>query len=136
MDPPNGLSKGYPDSYFDPGQLAAGTEVEFEHTTDKALARKIAKDHLVEDPAYYIKLYAMEHQPWNYYLGRAMVPLASKPDVWWTVSLAGALVAGYHGYKRSSTVGSAVAWAVGGAALPLVTVTAAIAQGFAEPKSV
>lgn len=34
-------------------QLKKGIKVESEHTTDKKLAEKIAKDHLVENPNYY-----------------------------------------------------------------------------------
>jgi hypothetical protein len=34
-------------------ELAKGIEVESEHTSDKKLAEKIAKDHLVENPNYY-----------------------------------------------------------------------------------
>ena len=39
----------------DPGELALGTRVEMEHTTDKRVAEEIALDHLAEDPAYYSK---------------------------------------------------------------------------------
>lgn len=45
-----------PDSRFDPRQLAEGTRVELEHTGSRATAKKIAKHHLLEDPAYYRKL--------------------------------------------------------------------------------
>jgi len=41
-------------------QLVMGMKVEMEHTSDIGLARKIAKDHLVEDPNYYTKLRKME----------------------------------------------------------------------------
>jgi hypothetical protein len=37
-------------------QLEKGIKVEAEHTTDKAIAREIAMDHLFEDPKYYDKL--------------------------------------------------------------------------------
>lgn len=43
-------------SQFDLAQLAAGTRVEKEHTSDPQLARQIAMDHLAEDPRYYSKL--------------------------------------------------------------------------------
>lgn len=45
-----------PDSRFDPRQLKMGTEVEGEHTRNKKVARRIAKDHLAEDSRYYTKL--------------------------------------------------------------------------------
>ena len=38
-------------------ELDVGTAVEMEHTKDPKEAEKIAKDHLAEDPNYYIKLY-------------------------------------------------------------------------------
>ena len=43
---------------IDPEQLKMGIEVEKEHTSDHALAQKIAMDHLKEDPKYYTKLKA------------------------------------------------------------------------------
>jgi 2'-5' RNA ligase len=41
---------------IDPKELEMGTKIEHEHTKDNALARKIAMDHLAEDPHYYTKL--------------------------------------------------------------------------------
>lgn len=49
-----------PDSDFDPDQLAAGVEVEKEHTDDIAFSKAIAKAHLAELPDYYTRLAAME----------------------------------------------------------------------------
>lgn len=43
-------------SIIDPKQLKRGIEVEKEHTDDPVVARKIAIDHLKEDPKYYTKL--------------------------------------------------------------------------------
>ena len=37
-------------------ELAAGIKIEMEHTDDKAVADKIARDHLEEDSQYYTKL--------------------------------------------------------------------------------
>jgi len=34
-------------------QLAIGIGVEMEHTSNKEIAKEIARDHLVEDPFYY-----------------------------------------------------------------------------------
>lgn len=45
-----------PDDDYDPDALKAGVEVEKEHTKIKSVAKKIAKDHLDEDPDYYKKL--------------------------------------------------------------------------------
>jgi len=44
------------DSQFDPEMLELGTHIEMEHTFDSDIAKSIAKDHLVEDADYYIKL--------------------------------------------------------------------------------
>lgn len=41
-------------------QLNMGIKVEMEHTDDKSLAKKIAMDHLYEDPKYYTKLKKIE----------------------------------------------------------------------------
>lgn len=43
-------------------QIRRGTIHELEHTTDRAIARKIACDHLREDPYYYTHLSKMEKQ--------------------------------------------------------------------------
>lgn len=56
----NGLGKGRPDSDFDPEQLRKGIAVEMEHTRDPAVAKQIAKDHLVENAKYYDRLEIME----------------------------------------------------------------------------
>ena len=41
-------------------QLNKGANIEKEHTNSIKIARQIAKDHLLEDPKYYIKLTKME----------------------------------------------------------------------------
>lgn len=51
-----GEADGLADSLFDPEQLAKGIKIELEHTDDEKKAKEIAKDHLTEDPDYYIKL--------------------------------------------------------------------------------
>ena len=43
-------------------QIEKGIKVEREHTTDKAEARLIAMDHLVELPDYYTRLDKMEEE--------------------------------------------------------------------------
>lgn len=43
--------------YYDPQQLDFGTKEEMEHTDDPKVARKIAMDHLDENPAYYSRLH-------------------------------------------------------------------------------
>jgi hypothetical protein len=55
-----GLANGKPDSDFPISQLRMGRKVEKEHTNSEAMANDIAKDHLVEDKAYYTHLKAME----------------------------------------------------------------------------
>ncbi|MFW9879124.1 MAG: DUF5661 family protein [Candidatus Thorarchaeota archaeon] len=56
---PGGLAEGKKIK-FNKKQLRKGIKVEMEHTNDPAIAREIAKDHLVEDPKYYDKLEKME----------------------------------------------------------------------------
>lgn len=57
---PGGLADDYGDDEFDSDSLEEGSAVELEHTDDIALAREIAKDHLVEDRNYYKKLATIE----------------------------------------------------------------------------
>lgn len=44
------------ESDIEPEALEEGAEIEMEHTTHPRVARKIALDHLAEDPLYYKKL--------------------------------------------------------------------------------
>lgn len=44
----------------DPNELSQGISVEMEHSDDKDIAEKIARDHLAEDPKYYTKLKEVE----------------------------------------------------------------------------
>jgi hypothetical protein len=41
-------------------EFEMGMKVEMEHTTDKEIAKEIARDHLFEDPKYYTKLSSIE----------------------------------------------------------------------------
>jgi len=50
---------------FSPRALAKGTRVEMEHTEQRSVARRIAMDHLTEDPRYYDKLARMESRRGN-----------------------------------------------------------------------
>lgn len=59
---PGGRGAGKSLDAFDPRELAAGAKVEMEHTTDPAIAREIATDHLTEMPDYYDRLKKMESQ--------------------------------------------------------------------------
>lgn len=59
-----GLSaeRGVTEDKVDPEQLRMGIEVEYEHTKDPELARKISLDHLAEFPNYYTALAEMERK--------------------------------------------------------------------------
>ena len=59
---PGGAADFMADERFDPVQLARGIEHELEHTADPALAKEIAKDHLIEHPDYYTRLERMERE--------------------------------------------------------------------------
>jgi len=43
-------------------ELAMGIQVEYEHTNNEELARKISVDHLTEIPDYYSRLKKMEEE--------------------------------------------------------------------------
>lgn len=60
---PGGRAAGMSPKDFAKTSLAAGIEVEMEHTTSRAIAREIAMDHLAEDPHYYLKLALIEAHP-------------------------------------------------------------------------
>lgn len=56
------LKKRKRNPFIAESQIRIGTRHELEHTTDRAIARKIACDHLKEDPQYYMHLAKMEKQ--------------------------------------------------------------------------
>ena len=60
---PGGIADKKSPSDFDPKKFAAGTKVEMEHTSSRAIASEIARDHLTEDPDYYEKLKTIEKSP-------------------------------------------------------------------------
>lgn len=60
---PGGLCRNCHAEDFDPQQLKMGIKVELEHTSDPAIAKEIAMDHLTEDAHYYSKLRKMEAKP-------------------------------------------------------------------------
>ena len=49
------------------------------------------------------------------------------------LSVAGAGLGAYHGYKRNASIPWAIVWAAAGAIFPIVTIPVAIAQGFSQP---
>jgi hypothetical protein len=52
-----GILRSVDDSVeYDPEELAKGIKVEMEHTTDKATAEIIAKQHIAENERYYSDL--------------------------------------------------------------------------------
>jgi len=55
-----GLAEGKKNSDFPKEQIDKGVKIELEHTSDKNLAKEIAKDHLVENKQYYSYLAEME----------------------------------------------------------------------------
>lgn len=71
-----GKADNLPDSYFNKKQLEIGIKVEREHTNDIKLAKEIAKDHLFEDPKYYIKLKRIHLD--NYILRKPLIENFSK----------------------------------------------------------
>ena len=71
---PGGLADDKKAKDFDKEQLHIGTKHELEHTSDWAVAREIAMDHLAEDPQYYVKLAKMEAEK-----GNAPKPATTRP---------------------------------------------------------
>lgn len=63
---PGGLADKKSPEDFDKKKLAQGVKVEMEHTSDKAVAKEIAMDHLTEDPDYYKKLKTIEKNQKTY----------------------------------------------------------------------
>lgn len=57
-----GLAEGDPDSNFNMSSIKDGMNVEREHTKHKIVQKRIAKDHLKEDPKYYEKLKLIERK--------------------------------------------------------------------------
>lgn len=66
-----GFSKGH-DVDPDPDELKMGIEVEYEHTTNPLISRKIAMDHLSEFPDYYTRLKKLEDEAEDYWAQRRM----------------------------------------------------------------
>ena len=48
------------------------------------------------------------------------------------LSMAGAGLGAYHGYRRNESIGWAIGWAVAGSWFPVITTGVALAQGFGE----
>jgi hypothetical protein len=78
-----GKADGRSDTEFNPAAIAAGVQVEREHTSNKAVQKEIAKDHLSEDPSYYQKLEKMEKKGFEQFLLKsakeAPAPKTEKP---------------------------------------------------------
>ena len=54
------VTKNFTEKNADPKELTMGIGVELEHTKNKAIAKRIALDHLSEIPTYYSRLKKME----------------------------------------------------------------------------
>ncbi len=74
-----GLADNVPDGKFNLVSLLKGIKVEMEHTSDKEVAKEIAKDHLSEDPLYYQKLKSLnlesilkEASPFSEFIGKEL----------------------------------------------------------------
>ncbi len=57
---PGGKADDLPDSKFDKKKLEHAQKHEMEHTNNPAIAKEVAKDHMVEDQDYYPKVEVME----------------------------------------------------------------------------
>ena len=54
--------KGKKESDFDSEQIRMGIEIEYEHTKNPIISKRIALDHLAEFPDYYTRLKKMEDE--------------------------------------------------------------------------
>ena len=75
-----GYGDNKPDEMFNESELMRGTKHEMEHTSNRNIAKEIAKDHLSEDPQYYKKLERMEQgfMAKKYYAEQSGVDTAAK----------------------------------------------------------
>ena len=136
-----GYAAGLDPRDFDVVELSHGIKVEMEHTPSRVVAREIAMDHLVEDPQYYRRLARME-KGFEHNARRAMIPMSGFTDnpggdIWALVSVAGAALGAYHGYKRNQASLHPIAWGLWwgfwGSLVPPVTIAIALAEGFGKP---
>lgn len=57
---PGGQADNMPDSKFNKKKLRHAQKHEMEHTTNPAIAKEVAKDHMLEDEDYYQKIQKIE----------------------------------------------------------------------------
>ena len=77
-----GLADGSQPADFDQRELQRGISVEMEHTSNPAVAREIAMDHLTEDSEYYKKLALMESGKYDRFLSKSFGKYISKAVYW------------------------------------------------------
>lgn len=63
-----------------PNELALGTKIEFKHTTDESIAKKLALDNLAVTPDYYTRLQKMESEAMAE-RDAAIVPMNNNSDI-------------------------------------------------------
>ena len=122
-----------PRRHYDKRQLRIGTRIEMEHTRSRRTAAAIAKHHLHESPHYYRELVKLERRL-HIQNPPALANLTYDDgvSVWYALSVASSGLCAYHGYKRNDSLIWGIAWAVAGAALPVVAPAIALAQGFGK----
>ena len=69
-----------PDGMYPATELRRGAKVELEHTSSRTEARRIAKDHLAEDPHYYTKLNTSAYTPIAMTFGALYTTKTIHPD--------------------------------------------------------
>lgn len=69
---PGGAADDMPDKKFDKKKLMHAQKHELEHTTNKAIAKEVAKDHMLEDENYYQKLQKIEKKEACFKLSNAL----------------------------------------------------------------
>lgn len=80
------------------------------------------------------KMIALAGGPRVEHLGEPADDGSTWAVTWTFLSMAGAALAAYHGYKRNhESTGAAVGWGVLGGLFPIITVPVALAQGYGKP---
>lgn len=64
--------------------------------------------------------------------GTGQMPTGALANLAYTIAVAGTALGAYHGYRRTSSLGWTLVWALAGGAFPYVTLPVAYAQGFGQ----
>jgi len=66
--------------------------------------------------------------------GGGTITDALESPAWRILSMAGAALGAFHGYKRNDSIGWAIGWGLLGSIAPIIVIPIAFAQGFGKRK--